>query len=95
MDKKLMAFCKEIVPRRAASVALVVIGKDDSGNADELENMLKGNGVEIVGKCGIACKKGLFSAGKLTDADFDPKKYACKCGTYHGTQQNAQRFIPQ
>ncbi len=67
LDKKLMAFCKEIVPRRAATVALVVIGKDDSGNAPELEDMLKANGVEIVGKCGIALKKGFFSSEKLND----------------------------
>lgn len=71
MDKKLMAFCKEIVPRRAASAALVVVGKDDSGNADELESMLKGNGVTIAGKCGIAVKKSFLSSGKLTDADIE------------------------
>ena len=71
MDKKLMAFCKEIVPRRAASAALIVVGKDDSGNAEELESLLKGNGVAIAGKCGIAIKKGFLSAGKLTDADVE------------------------
>lgn len=70
MDKKLMAFCKEIVPRRAASAALIVVGKDDSGEAPELEAMLKGNGVTIAGKCGIAIKKGLFASGKLTDEDL-------------------------
>ncbi len=71
LDKKLMAFCKEIVPRRAASAALVVIGKDDSGNAAELESLLTGNGVTIAGKCGIAVKKGLLSSGKLTEADIE------------------------
>ncbi len=71
IDKKIMAFCKEIVPRRAATAALVVIGKDDSGNAQALEDLLVGNGVKIAGKCGIAVKKGLLSSGKLTDADIE------------------------
>ncbi len=69
LDKKIMEFCKEIVPRRAASVALVVLGKEDSGDAPALEELFKANGVPVVGKCGLAVKKSLFGTAKVTDAD--------------------------
>jgi hypothetical protein len=69
-EKKLMEFCKEIVPRRAANVALVVVGKDDSGNIPELEALFAQNGVNVAAKCGIAVKKSLFGSGKVTEEDI-------------------------
>lgn len=71
LDKRLLAFCQDLSTDRASNVALIIMNKDGSDAVPEqLAAIFKQNGVAVAGVCGLAVKKGLFSAGKLTDANI-------------------------
>lgn len=69
LDKKLIDFAKDLTTDRAANVALVSMSSTGSVGIGELDSIFKANKVNIAGACELTVKKGLFSAGKLTDAD--------------------------
>ena len=69
LDKKLIAFCKDLSTFRAQNVALVAISNDGSTDCPELEEIFKANGVNVAGKKGLAIKKGLFSKAKASEED--------------------------
>ena len=69
-DKRLIAFTRDLSTARASNVALVMLNNDGNNNVPaDLAEIFKNNGVNVVGACGIAVKKSLFSKAKVTDAD--------------------------
>ena len=71
VDKRLIAFCKDLSLDRASNVALIMINKDGSAAVPEqLAAIFKQTGVTVAGTCGIAIKKSLFGKGKPTDEDL-------------------------
>lgn len=69
-DKRLIAFCKDLTTVRATNVALIMLNNDGNTNVPaDLADIFKTNGVNVVGACGIAAKKSLFSKAKVSDAD--------------------------
>ena len=69
IDAKLVKFCQDLSTSRASNVAMIILSKDGTAGAGELEGIFKKNGVNIAGTCGIAVSKGLFGAKRVTDAD--------------------------
>ncbi|MDD6032720.1 MAG: hypothetical protein PUC47_04425 [Oscillospiraceae bacterium] len=71
LDKRLIAFCKDLSTSRASNVALVMINKDGNNTVPAaLADIFKQNGVNVAGACGIAIKKSLFGKGKPTEEDL-------------------------
>lgn len=71
VDKRLIAFCKDLSTSRASNVALVMLNNDGNTNVPaDLADIFKTNGVKVAGACGLAVKKSLFGKGKVTDAEM-------------------------
>ena len=69
IDPKLVKFCQDLSTARASNVAMIILSKDGTAGAGELDAIFKKNGVKVAGTCGIAVSKGLFGAKRVTDAD--------------------------
>lgn len=66
-------FCKDLNPSRTKAVAFYVVnGKGDTSGLEHQIEVMKKNGVKTIPEIlPITIKSGLFSKGKVTDADIN------------------------
>ncbi len=78
--KQLVDFCKDLTPARTKNVAFFVVSSTGNEGVAALKDIVVSKGVNVMPEVfEVQVKSGLFSKGKLTDANLaDAKAWADK-----------------
>ena len=69
-NKVVLDLCRDLTPARAKNVAFFAVGSGNFSAVDELKNIVKGKGIDVIGDtCECTVKGGLFKQGKISDEE--------------------------
>lgn len=84
LDKKMVNYIKEMDSKKVQNISFIEISNTGNEGFQELTSLVSGKGVNVSGTFGIVVKNGLFSKGKLTEAQVqDALKFADEEGKKH------------